>query len=96
MPHLISATLTNKAYEVYCKWKTKREASAKISLAMCELDSIQELNAALTTQLNIHKARWKWLNKNLQREMDLKEIQDAHTILDLSTQHDHLYYRRDD
>lgn len=95
MPHLISATLSNKAYEVYNKWKTNREASAKISLAMCELDSIQELNAALSTQLNIHKARWKWLNKNLQREMDLKEC-DAEKILNLSTQHDHLYYRNVD
>ena len=95
MPHLISSTLTNKAYEVYCKWKTKREASAKISLAMCELDSIQELNAALTTQLNIHKARWKWLNANLNREIMLKE-KTSQEILDLSTQHDHLYYRRDD
>ena len=94
MPHLISATLSNKAYEVYCKWKTKREASAKISLAMCELDSIQELNAALTTQLNIHKARWKWLNQKLQREMDLKEC-DADRILELACQNDHLYYRRE-
>ena len=73
MPHLISATLTDAAYEVYCKWKTKREASAKISLAMSELASIQELNEALATQLNIHKARWKWLNQNLNREMMLKE-----------------------
>ena len=94
MPHLISATLSNKAYEVYCKWKTRREASAKISLAMCELDSIQELNAALTTQLNIHKARWKWLNQNLNREMMLKE-KTPKEILELATQNDHLYYRRD-
>ena len=96
MPHLISATLSDQAYEVYCKWKSNRSASAKISLAMSELDSIQELNEALSTQLNIHKARWKLLNKNLQREMDLKEIQDANTILNLATQHDHLYYRRVD
>jgi hypothetical protein len=94
MAHLISATLSNKAYEVYCKWKTKREASAKISLAMCELASIQELNAALSTQLNIHKSRWKWLNQNLNREMMLKE-KTPEEILDLATQHDHLYYRSD-
>ena len=95
MPHLISATLSNKAYEVYCKWKTKREASAKISLAMCELDSIQELNTALATQLNIYKARWKWLNQKLQREMDLKE-NNADRILEFACQDDHLYYRRVD
>jgi hypothetical protein len=95
MPHLISATLTDKAYEVYCKWKTKREASAKISLAMVELAGIQELNEALSTQLNIHKARWKWLNKNLQREMDFKEC-NAEEILHLACQHDHLYYRREE
>ena len=94
MPHLISATLTNKAYEVYCKWKTKREASAKISLAMCELASIQDLNVALSTQLDIHKSRWKWLNQNLNREMMLKE-KTPEEILDLATQHDHLYYRRE-
>ena len=94
MPHLISATLTDKAYEVYCKWKTSREASAKISLAMVELAGIMELNEALSTQLNIHKARWKWLNKNLNREMMLKE-KTPEEILALSTQHDHLYYRRD-
>ena len=95
MPHLISATLTNKAYEVYCKWKTKREASAKISLAMCELDSIQELNAALVTQLNIYKARWKWLQQNLEREMMFNE-KNSLEILDLAAQHDHLYYRKVD
>ena len=94
MPHLISATLSDQAYEVYCKWKLNRSASAKISLAMSELDSIQELNEALTTQLNIHKARWKWLNQNLNREMMLKE-KTPQEILDLATQHDHLYYRRD-
>ena len=76
------------------KWKTSREASAKISLAMVELAGIMELNEALSTQLNIHKARWKWLNQNLQREMDLKEC-DAEKLLNLSTQHDHLYYRRE-
>ncbi len=95
MPHLISATLTDAAYEVYCKWKTKREASAKISLAMSELSSIQELNEALQTQLNIHKARWKWLKQKLQREMDLKE-HNAEEILEYACQHDHLYYRRMD
>ena len=94
MPHLISATLSDQAYKVYCKWKTKREASAKISLAMVELAGIMELNEALTTQLNIYKARWKWLNVTLQREMDLKE-KNAEEILELSCQHDHLYYRRD-
>lgn len=94
MPHLISATLSDQAYEVYCKWKSNRSASAKISLAMSELDSIQELNEALTTQLNIHKARWKWLNQNLNREMMLKEKTPSE-ILDLATQHDHLYYRRE-
>ena len=61
---------------------------------MCELDNIQELNAALVTQLNIHKARWKWLNQNLNREMMLKE-KTPDEILDLATQHDHLHYRRD-
>ena len=95
MPHLISATLSDQAYEVYCKWKSNRSASAKISLAMSELDSIQELNEALTTQLNIHKARWKWLNQNLNREMMLKEKTPGE-ILDLATQNDHLYYRRVD
>ena len=94
MPHLISATLSDQAYEVYCKWKSNRSASAKISLAMSELDSIQELNEALTTQLNIHKARWKWLNQNLNREMMLKE-KTPKEILELATQNDHLYYRRD-
>ena len=73
MPHLISATLTEDAYRIYCIWKEKRQASAKISLAMAELAQIQELNEAVITQLNIMKSRWKWLNKNLEREMNLKE-----------------------
>jgi len=94
MPHLISATLTEEAYKVYCRWKDTRSASAKISLAMSELEQIQELNEALITQLNIHKSRWKWLNENLNKEIMLKELT-AEQILDLSTQHDHLYYRRD-
>jgi len=27
MPHLISATLTEEAYKVYCRWKDTRSAS---------------------------------------------------------------------
>ena len=50
MPHLISATLTEDAYRIYCIWKEKRQASAKISLAMAELAQIQELNEAVITQ----------------------------------------------
>jgi len=94
MPHLISATLTEDAYRIYCIWKEKRQASAKISLAMAELAQIQELNEAVITQLNIMKSRWKWLNQNLEREMNLKECS-ANKILDLATQHDHLYYRKE-
>ncbi len=93
MPHLISATLTEDAYRIYCIWKEKRQASAKISLAMAELAQIQELNEAVITQLNIMKSRWKWLNQNLEREMLLNE-KNSLEILDLATQHDHLYYRR--
>ena len=93
MPHLISATLTEDAYRIYCIWKEKRQASAKISLAMAELAQIQELNEAVITQLNIMKSRWKWLNKNLEREMNLKECS-AEDILNLATQHYHLYYRK--
>ena len=94
MPHLISATLTEDAYRIYCIWKEKRQASAKISLAMAELAQVQELNEAVITQLNIHKARWKWLEQNLEREIDFNDC-NAVEILDLATQHDHLYYRRD-
>ena len=93
MPHLISATLTEDAYRIYCIWKEKRQASAKISLAMAELEQIQDLNEAVITQLNIHKARWKWLKQNLEREMLLQE-KSSLEILDLATQHDHLYYRK--
>ncbi len=93
MPHLISATLTEDAYRIYCIWKEKRQASAKISLAMAELAQIQDLNEAVITQLNIHKARWKWLQQNLEREMLLNE-KNSLAILDLATQHDHLYYRK--
>jgi len=94
MPHLISATLTEEAYKVYCRWKDTRSASAKISMAMSQLDQIQELNEALITQLNIHKSRWKWLEGHLMYEMTMKE-KNASEILDLACQDDHLYYRRD-
>ena len=85
MPHLISATLTEDAYRIYCIWKEKRQASAKISLAMAELEQIQDLNEAVITQLNIHKSRWKWLKQNLEREMNLKECSAAKI----------LYYRKE-
>ena len=94
MPHLISATLTEDAYRIYCIWKEKRQASAKISLAMAELAQIQELNEAVITQLNVMKSRWKWLNQNLEREINMKE-KSAADILSLATQHDHLYYRKE-
>jgi len=94
MPHLISATLTEDAYKVYCRWKSTRSASAKISMAMSELEQIQELNEAVITQLNIHKARWKWMRENLMKEMMIGE-KNAIQILDLACQTDHLYYRRD-
>jgi len=94
MPHLISATLSEEAYKVYCRWKSTRSASAKISLAMSELEQIQELNEALITQLNIHKSRWKWLNENLPREISNGE-HSGQILLEYACQHDHLYYRRD-
>jgi len=94
MPHLISATLSEEAYKVYCRWKSTRSASAKISLAMSELEQIQELNEALITQLNIHKSRWKWMENNLGREILLNE-HNAKQIIKFACQDDHLYYRRD-
>ena len=94
MPHLISATLTEDAYRIYCIWKEKRQASAKISLAMAELAQIQELNEAVITQLNIMKSRWKWLEQNLEREMKLGQYE-AETLLQYACQHDHLYYRKE-
>jgi len=93
MPHLISATLTEEAYKVYCRWKSTRSASAKISLAMSELEQIQELNEALITQLNIHKSRWKWMKENLPGEIKLNEYS-GEKLLDMACQDDHLYYRR--
>jgi len=93
MPHLTTATLTEDAYRIYCIWKEKRQASAKISLAMAELAQIQELNEAVITQLNIQKARWKWLQQNLNKEIMLKEY-NGEEILELACQHDHLYRRK--
>jgi len=94
MPQLISATLTEDAYKVYCEWKKNRTASHKISMAMTQLRNIQELNAALMTQTNILKARWKFLEENL--EYLIKEGgYDAKKIIDLAKKNDSLYYRSD-
>lgn len=94
MPQLISATLTEDAYKVYCEWKKNRTASHKISMAMTQLRSIDELNQALMTQTNILKARWKFLEKNLEYLMT-EGGYDAEKILDFATKDDSLYYRSD-
>ncbi len=94
MPHLISATLTDDAYKVYCKWKETRAASANISLAMSELEGIKELNEALITQLNIHKSRWRFLEQQMQYLMT-EGGYNAAQILKFSQAEDSLYYRKE-
>jgi len=94
MPHLISATLSEDAYKIYCKWKETRSASAKISLAMSELAGVQELNEALITQLNIHKSRWRFLEQQMQYLMT-EGGYNAAQILKFSQAEDSLYYRKE-
>ena len=92
MPHLISATLTEDAYKIYCIWKENRQASMKISQCMTQMDSMMQHNEALMTQLNIHKSRWRFLEKQL--EYCIKEGgYNAEQILNFACQEDSLYYR---
>ena len=94
MPHLISATLSDDAYKVYCKWKETRSASANISLAMSELAGIKELNEALITQLNIHKSRWRFLEMQMNYLMT-EGGYNAAQILKFAQSEDSLYYRKE-
>ena len=89
---LISATITREAKDIYDQWAKTRSASDNISLAICELAGIKELNEALMTQLNIHKSRWRFLEKQL--EYCIKEGgYNAEQILNFACQEDSLYYR---
>jgi len=94
MPHLISATLSEDAYKIYCKWKENRQASAKISQCMTQMESMNELNEALITQLNIHKSRWRFLELQMQYLMT-EGGYNAAQILKFSQAEDSLYYRKE-
>jgi len=94
MPHLISATLSEDAYKIYCIWKENRQASMKISQCMTQMHSMNELNEALITQLNIHKSRWRFLEMQMQYLMT-EGGYNAAQILKFSQAEDSLYYRKE-
>ena len=91
---LISATITREAKDIYDKWAKTRSASDNISLAICELQGIKELNEALITQLNIHKSRWRFLEQQMQYLMT-EGGYNAAQILKFSQAEDSLYYRKE-
>jgi len=91
---LISATITRDAKDIYDYWAKTRSASDNISLAICELHGIKELNEALITQLNIHKSRWRFLEQQMQYLMT-EGGYNAAQILKFSQAEDSLYYRKE-
>ena len=95
---LISATITREAKDIYDIWAKTRTASDNISLAICELQGIKELNEALITQLNIHKSRWSFIEKNLDYLMTEGGYNgyDAEKILQLAKEDDKMYYKKEE
>ena len=91
MSHLVSATLTQEAYNLYKEWSASRSASVKISRAMTEYASQVARLEAISIQRNILRSRWEYLESNLKLLLE-----DGHSAEDIlykySMQHDHLHH----
>jgi len=91
MSHLVSATLTQEAYNLYKEWSATRSASVKISRAMTEYASQVARLEAISIQRNILRSRWEYLESNL--KLLLEDGHSAENILyKYSMQHDHLHH----
>ena len=95
MSHLVSATLTQEAYNLYKEWSATRSASVKISRAMTEYASQVARLEAISIQRNILRSRWEYLESNLNTLLE-----DGHSAEDIlykySMQHDYLHHQKDE
>ena len=92
MSHLVSATLTQEAYNLYKEWSATRSASVKISRAMTEYASQVARLEAISIQRNILRSRWEYLESNL--KLLLEDGHSSEEILyKYSTQHDYLHHK---
>jgi hypothetical protein len=91
MSHLVSATLTQEAYDLYKEWSATRSASVKISRAMTEWAAQNARLEAISIQRNILRSRWEYLESNL--KLLLAEGKSAEDILyKHAMQYDHLFH----
>lgn len=65
MSHLISATLSQEAYDIYKEWSVNRKASANISRAIADSRAREARMEAISIQRNILRTRWEYLENNL-------------------------------
>ena len=69
MSHLISATLTQEAYDIYKEWSVHRKASANISRAIADSRAREARMDAIIIQKNILRSRWEYLERDLENLM---------------------------
>jgi len=69
MSHLISATLTQEAYDIYKEWSVNRKASANISRAIADSRAREARMDAIIIQKNILRSRWEYLERDLDNLM---------------------------
>ena len=67
MSHLISATLSQDAYDIYKEWSVNRKASANISRAIADSRAREARMDAIIIQRNILRSRWEYLENNLEK-----------------------------
>jgi len=70
MSHLISATLSQEAYDIYKEWSVNRKASANISRAIADSRAREARMEAISIQRNILRTRWEYLENNLKSLLD--------------------------
>jgi len=70
LSHLISATLTQEAYDIYKEWSVNRKASANISRAIADSRAREARMDAISIQRNILRTRWEYLENNLKLLLD--------------------------
>jgi len=96
MSHLVSATLTQEAYNLYKEWSATRSASVKISRAMTEYNAQVARLEAVSIQRNILRSRWEYLEANLKLLLDDVNISAEDILYKYAMQHDYLHHQKDE
>ena len=95
MSHLISATLSQEAYDIYKEWSVNRKASANISRAIADSRARESRMEAISIQRNILRTRWEYLENNLKSLLDEGKLAEE-ILYTYAMQFDHTEMKQDE